>query len=513
MARYKYIDTNPKFLAVDLARQLLPGTFEHAVNHLLDHAIDLSSFDTRFQNDATGAPAYPPAMLLKIVLVAYAHGIISSRGIARACQEHVTFIALSGDTAPHFTTIAQFVSTLGDDIARVFAAVVAICDAEGLIGREMFAIDGVKLPSNAAKRRSGTRADFERQATKLEATAQTILARHRAADQLPVEPTLAEKDTKRIERLERDAAHIREWLQRNPDDRRGVKGAVRKSNRTDNQSAKMATGKGVIQGYTGVAAVDAAHQIIVEAQAHGTGSEQELLIPVVTVMRDVHHMLTPESLITADAGYHSEANLQQLDAMSIDALIADNDMRRRDERFATQDRHHGAPDPLHDKSAAAALEISSVFPASDFTYDAEARTCICPAGKVLNRNGERSVNRDNIWTRFQGKPRDCGPCVLRARCLERPATTKVRSVMFFQGKTAPLPESPTARMKRQIDSPEGRLRYGERFGTVEPVFGNLCYNKGLDRFTLRGRPKVNGQWTLYCLVHNIEKLAHHGYAQ
>ena len=129
MARYKYIDTNPRFLPVDLARQLLPGTFEHALNHLLDHAIDLSSFDGRFRNDETGATAYPPAMLLKVVLFAYSQGIVSSRGIERVCREQVTFIALCGDTSPHFTTIAHFVSTLGEDIARVFAAVVAICDA------------------------------------------------------------------------------------------------------------------------------------------------------------------------------------------------------------------------------------------------------------------------------------------------------------------------------------------------------------------------------------------------
>ena len=54
--------------------------------------------------------------------------------------------------------------------------------------------------------------------------------------------------------------------------------------------------------------------------------------------------------------------------------------------------------------------------------------------------------------------------------------------------------------------------YGGRFATVEPVFGNLRHNKGLDRFTLRGKTKVDGQWKLFCLVHNIEKLAHHGYA-
>src|SRR5207247_9930778 len=114
--------------------------------------------------------------------------------IERLCQEHITFIALCGDQAPHFTTIAHFVSTLGDEIARIFAAVVAICDRQGLIGREMFAIDGVKLPSNASKRRSGTRADMAEHATKLEAMAQAILARHRAADALPVEPPLAEKE-------------------------------------------------------------------------------------------------------------------------------------------------------------------------------------------------------------------------------------------------------------------------------------------------------------------------------
>ena len=164
MARYKHIDTSPRLLPVDLARQLLPGTFEHALNHLVDREIDLSGFDERYCNDETGATAYPPAMLLKVVLFAYSRGIVSSRGIERACREQVTFIALCGDSSPHFTTIANFVSTMGEDIARVFAAVLAICDRQGLIGREMFAIDGVKLPSNASKHRSGTRADFERQA-------------------------------------------------------------------------------------------------------------------------------------------------------------------------------------------------------------------------------------------------------------------------------------------------------------------------------------------------------------
>ena len=507
MARYKYIDTQPKLIPVDLAAQLLPGTFEHALNHLLDHAVDLSYFDARFRNDTTGAPAYPPALLLKVVLFAYSQGIVSSRQIARACETHVTFIALCGDQAPHFTTIARFVSTLGPDIARVFAAVLAVCDQQGLIGREMFAIDGVKLPSNASKHRSGTRADFARQAEKLEAAATTMVQRHCAADTAPTEPDPSTKATRRIERLERDATQIRDWLAKHPDDRRGAKGSVRKSNRTDNESAKMATGKGVIQGYTGVAAVDQKTQIIVEAQAHGTGSESELLLPVVQALQ-AH--LVETTVLTADAGYHSEANLQQLHTMHVDALIADNDLRRRDERFATQERYLALPNPLHNKSASASTP--SVFAPSDFTYDAGARTCVCPAGKALYRKGRSLVTSGFVGEHFRGTKRDCGPCALRPQCLRTPDTTPVRNVAFFRGREEAERVNLTARMKARIDTPEGRAQYSQRFATVEPVFANLRHNKRLDRFTLRGRTKVNSQWQLYCLVHNIEKLAHAGYS-
>ena len=98
MARYKDVDSGTKLLAVDLSRQLLPGTFEHALNHLLDHELDLSPFDAYYNNDASGSRAYPPAMLLKVVLFAYSQGIVSSRAIERACHDHVAFMALSGDS-------------------------------------------------------------------------------------------------------------------------------------------------------------------------------------------------------------------------------------------------------------------------------------------------------------------------------------------------------------------------------------------------------------------------------
>ena len=148
-------------------------------------------------------------------------------------------------------------------------------------------------------------------------------------------------------------------------------------------------------------------------------------------------------------------------------------------------------------------------------YDPDARTCVCPAGKSLYRKGRSNVTNGYVGEHFRGTKRDCMPCALRDKCLRTPETTTVRNVAFLRER---LPvhrtkqPTQTDRMKARIDSEEGRELYGRRFATVEPVFANLRHNKRLDRFTLRGRAKVDGQWKLYCLVHNIEKLANAGYA-
>jgi len=96
--------------------------------------------------------------------------------------------------------------------------------------------------------------------------------------------------------------------------------------------------------------------------------------------------------------------------------------------------------------------------------------------------------------------------------LRTPEKIQARQVSFLQGKRD-ASENHVERMKKKIDSDTGREVITRRFATVEPVFGNLRGNKRLHRFTLRGKTKVDGQWKLYCMMHNIEKLANHGYAR
>jgi transposase len=171
MPRYKPAQRNGLFIPVVLEEQIQPGTFEFALQHLVDVELDLTPLDARFRNDATGASAYDPRIMLKIVLLAYSRGLITSRKIAAACEQNVLFMAVSGDARPCYTHIARFVRELGPQIGALFTQVLMTCDRLGLIGKTMFAIDGLKLPCNASKERSGTHAELAHRAARLERAA------------------------------------------------------------------------------------------------------------------------------------------------------------------------------------------------------------------------------------------------------------------------------------------------------------------------------------------------------
>ena len=180
MPRYKPAQRNGMFIPVVFAEQIQPGTFEFALDHLVDEELDLTALDAKFRNDATGASAYDPRAMLKIVLLAYSRGLITSRKIEAACEHNILFMAVSGDARPSYTHIAKFVRELGPEVHSLFTQVLMTCDRLGLIGRTMFAIDGVKLPANASKERSGTHAELAHRADRLDQAAAKIVALHQA---------------------------------------------------------------------------------------------------------------------------------------------------------------------------------------------------------------------------------------------------------------------------------------------------------------------------------------------
>ncbi|MFH0778410.1 MAG: transposase [Candidatus Eisenbacteria bacterium] len=360
MARYKPYDYDQALLLpVCLQEQLIPGTLEFAIHTLVESRMETSVFDSQFINDDTGRLAYDPKVLLKVVLVAYSRGIISSRRIEQACRENVTFMALACGQVPDHSTIAGFISSMRDQIEPLFRDVLLVCEEENLLGGITFALDGCKLPSNAS----------------------------------------------------------REWS--------------------------------------------------------GTFSEGKIL--------------------AADSNYHSQENLTKCQTEKIDAYIPDVNFRKRDPRFATQDRHKP--------------EKPVGFTVEDFQYDEVSDRYLCPDGKVLRLRARKARIGDIYFRRYEAEERDCAICSIRDKCLESGATKRKHLAVALSEQSITLHRA----MMRKIDTEEGRRVYGLRLPIVEPIFANLRIHKRLDRFTLRGKVKVSIQWLLYCMVHNIEKIVNYGY--
>lgn len=505
MARYKPVDHHlSKMLPVKFSEQIVPGTFEYALNWLVDHKIDLTVFDARYRNDKTGATAYYPGVLLKVVLMGYARGLVSSRDIERACRENVVFMALSGDTQPHFTTIASFVAQMPEEITAVFRNVLLVCDAQGLLGKELFAVDGCKLPSNASRSLSGTRQELQKKVEKIDKAIAYLLDTHQRKDSAQNTGTLVEREQQQIQSLRRASEKITHWLA-TQEEKTNRHGKPLKSNITDRDSATMKSSHGVIQGYTGVAAVDAKAQIVVQATAFGTGQENALLPEVLETLREdfaAVQIADPlaNATVLADSGYHAEATLAQLAKMEVAALVADTGFRSRDPRFAEAYKHKP-----QEKQRKPGERRSKWFQTKDFHFDPIGKSCRCPAGNMLKLSSANVVIQGRRGMSFEGTKAMCQACPLKAQCMRKPEVSPYRQVTLFDGTKVHDTHPHTQAMKARIDTREGRLLYSRRLGIVEPVFGNL-HTKGLQRFTLRSRRKVDAQWKLFALVHNIEKL-------
>ncbi|WP_018016424.1 IS1182 family transposase [Teredinibacter turnerae] len=496
MAHYKQgNDKQGEFVAVIPEEQITEGSFDATVCLIVDHVLDLSSFESDFNNDAGGASAYSPGTLLKIILSAYHRGITSSRKIEHLCRYNTVFMALSGFLTPDHSTIAAFVSKNPQRLEGIFIEIVLQCDYLGLIDGDTLALDGCKIPSNASKEWSGTKTDFTKKHQKIQRAVRRVMARHRQEDaQGVVNTPVREKEEKQIAKLKRINKKLKSALN-DMVDKRGHNGKVRKTNLTDPDSANMMSGNGgALQGYVGLAATDKLNQVIVNADVTGD-SEQSTHKPM------IDKLLASDRLdgcqLLADAGFHSGANLDYCAEEGVNAYIADTLYRKRDARFV--DHQDKKPKVRKQK----------YFQSSDFDYDSQAQRCWCPEGKELWLCSSGYQNKGVEYIRFEGYLNDCKNCSMQAQCLRNGVKDRGRQVSIR--KDTPKNNSRAIdRMKRKMDSPEGRAIYSDRIGIVEPVFAHMKHIMGLRWFSLRSLKKVSGQWYLFCAVHNLVKIQKYG---
>jgi transposase len=496
MARYKdYNQSQGEFMVVTFKDQIIPGTFEHTLDYLIDYKIDLSAFDWKYKNDLTGAPAIDPRILFKLVLYSFSRGVFSSRKIEQFAETNIVAKALTGNITPHFTVIAEFISSMEMEVSDIFVNVLMVCEDMGLIGGELFAIDGCKLPSNASKESSGTFKDLRKKKEKFERLVGKLIENHSRLDN-GAKGNEEERDRKRktIEKLNNRIDRIKNFLDTEKP-RMGSRGKEIQSNITDNESAKIKSSHGVIQGYNGIAMADDKNQVIIAAESFGLNQEHATFVPMVEQAEKNLKAVTKKKnplrgkTILADTGYFCEENLKATADKKINGIIPDHNFRKRDDRFADRERHTGRIEK---------------FGIHDFVFDSKHNTYKCPNGKTLKYRGHATL-RNNSGHRYQSKASDCKGCPSTDRCFQRNQSKRGVRNLYVVDESCEAKYS--KQMIEKIDRPEIRDLYSKRMGIIEPVFGHITFQKRLDHFTLRTKAKVNIQWLLYCMVHNITKIA------
>jgi hypothetical protein len=219
-----------------------------------------------------------------------------------------------------------------------------------------------------------------------------------------------------------------------------------KSNITDNESAKIKSSHGVIQGYTGMAMVDDKTQVIIAAEAYGQGQEHDLLVPLMeqagSNLKETgnRETMTGTTLI-ADTNYFSEDNCQYCDDEKLDAYIPDHHFRDRDPRFGADRQRHKPPH-------------KNLFTQADFSYDKEGNCYFCPTENRLRYLGKACFHGNHGRRYVIAKAEKCTLCHLAPRCLKKGA--KVRHLFITD-----IPRSKTCseRMMAKIDSSHGRDIY------------------------------------------------------
>jgi transposase len=505
MPKYKtYNYSQEVLIPVSLEDQIMPGTLEFAIHTLIETRMDMSVFDERYHNDETGRSAYDPKVLLKVILFGYSRGLISSRRIELACRENIIFMALSCGQQPDHSTIAAFVSSMQNEILFLFRDILLVCEEMELLGGTSFALDGCKLPSNASSRMSGTYSDLRSKKDKIEKKVERLLKEQVDTDRREDDEdkggglTGISNRGKQIERLEKQAERIDKWLTENSP-KIGKQGNEIRSNVTDNESGTMVSSHGPVQGYNGQALVDSKHQVIVHAEAFGSGDDSDLIPPMLDGAKENMQAIGESEdyfagkIFTADSNYHSPTNLKKCEEESVDAYIPDRRFNKRTSKAVSKKKYRPGD--------------TKIFSLADFQYNEHNDEYICPKKSVLRLRARKVIVDGVIYRRYSAEKKDCKDCELKVSCI-RQKNGKRRHLSIPVGWVA---GNLTKAMSEKLETEKGRKTYSKRLAIVEPVFANIRTHKAMDRFTLRGKIKVDIQWMLYCMIHNIGKIQRYGF--
>jgi transposase len=406
----------------------------------------------------TGRPGYDPADLLRLYLYGYLHRVRSSRRLEAETHRNLEVIWLVGGLRPDHWTIAAFRRAHRGRFKAVLREFNLLCRKLELFGAELVAIDGAKFKAVNNVRRHYTAEELRELVAQIDARIEDYLAQLDQADTeqegvaARLVPALEGKLAQLLDRSAR-AEHLKAIL--------AASGETELSLTDPDSRGQQKVGV----GYNVQLAVDAKHDLIVVTDVVQDQNDLAQLHPLAVAAQTA---LAVDSLrAVADAGYHAATQLERCEQAKIETYV-----------------------PAPGSTAGRSTDGASVYPKTDFTYQADSDSYRCPAGQELAFTGEGSSHGHR--RRYYANVSACGACAFKAHC------TRARYRRLSRLQNEAVVERQAARVATRPEV------VTERKTIVEHVFGTLRL-WGHDAFLCRGLEMVQAELTLSALAYNLRR--------
>lgn len=479
----------------------------HAVR-LVDRVVDELNIDRIISTyKGGGTSSYHPRMLLKVLFYAYLNNIYSCRRIAKALEENIHFMWLSGDSTPDFRTINDFRSRrLKNQVQELFAEVVRLMHRLEYVSLETQYVDGTKIESASGRYTFVWRGSVEKNKAKLEAKirgvlcdiSQAIRQDRNAPAERPPEKVDAERLREEIRQLNERVAELDKQAQKQVkklaqehlprlekyEDQLQKLGERNSYSKTDEDATFMRMkedhmNNGQLKPAYNVQ-ISTENQLITNFSLHQRPGDTATLIPHLKQFQAHYQKQSTE--VVADSGYGSEQNYSWLEENQLEAFIKYNYFHQEQKK-----KYQHNP-----------------FLAQNLYYNEQQDFYVCPMGQHLEKVGQykRKTELGYVSTVSSYAARRCQGCPLRGQCFKG----KGKRIIEVNHRLQRL----KAKARERLLSQQGVYHRKQRAIEPEAVFGQVKSNNHFTRFRLRTLAKAEVDFGLAAVAHNLRKLARKG---
>jgi len=468
MDKFKPYDINEIYLLPPSVNEFIPEDHLARVISEIVEQINTSEIESKYSK--LGQKSYHPKLILKTLFYGYCIGVRSGRKIATKCETDTAFMYLATMQRPDFRTINDFRKDNIKQIESYFIDVLHIGKDLGLVKMGYIYIDGTKMRANASAKRTKDKEGYEKWLKRIEEDIEKIMKEveqtDEQEDELYGENNRGDELPKELQKKEALREKIKHVLQE-------IK-SEEKVNLTDKE-AKNIKGKtgGIRPNYNCHAGVTSDGMIV---SAHVSTKASDCGELIKTIEQSEANTEEQVTDAIADAGYGTYDNYEDLEQRGITAYIPS-------QKFAKEQKQkHKADKNPYDKD--------------EFNYDKDTNEYICPEGKRLTYQG---ISMERTWKYRVYKGIDCVNCKMKHACTKG-KSRKIRIEVREEIKQKVLDRLKTVK---------GKKIYNKRSYKIEPVFGHLKFNLKYQMFHLRGKEKVNGEFSLMCMAKNIFSIHKH----